>query len=59
MRASINVSYYEVAVIVTDIVDNQHDTKVDQTIGDVAASHNTHIESLDKWTLTIKFMAMG
>ena len=48
----------EVAVIVTDIVDDQHNAKVEQTIGDVAASHNTQIESLDKWTLRIKFMAM-
>ena len=46
------------AVTVTNIVDNQHSVKVDQTMGDVAASHNTHIESLDKWTLTMKFMAM-
>ena len=49
----------EVAVTVTDIVDNQHSVKVDQTMGDVAASHNTQIESLDKWALTIKFMTMG
>ena len=38
----------EVAVIVTDIFANQHNVKVDQTMGDVAASHNTQIESLDK-----------
>ena len=49
----------EVAVIVTNIVDDQHNAKVDQTMGDVAASHNTHIESLDKCALRIKFMAMG
>ena len=49
----------EVAVTVTDIVGNQHDAKVERTIGDVTASHNTHIESLDKCALRIKFMAMG
>ena len=49
----------EVAVTVTDIVGNQHDAKVERTIRDVAASHNTHIDSLNKWTLTIKFMTMG
>jgi len=38
----------EVAVTTIDIVDNQHNAKVDQMIRDVAASHNTQIESLDK-----------
>ena len=47
------------AVIVTNIVDDQHNTRVDQTIGDVAASHNTQIDSLDKWALRINFMPTG